>query len=92
MYAAIILSRQQTVCTNNVQFDLSLHSLPAIYGQTPGHIAQSVMCLTADPGVTNLILAWSYTFMEIDHEIISTAILLPPADSRRMCTKYWLTT
>ena len=38
--------------------------------------------------------------MEIYHEIISTVILLPSADSRRvvdsymrkyMCTKYWLT-
>ena len=34
-------------------------------------------CLTADPGVTSSILAWSHTFVEIDHEII----LLPSADS-----------
>ena len=27
------------------------------------------MCLTADPGVANLILARSHTFMEIDHKI-----------------------
>ena len=59
-------------------------------------IAQSVKCLTADPGVASSILAGSHTFAEIDHEIISTAILCPSADSRRvvvsMCTKYWLTT
>ena len=32
--------------------------------------------LTADPGVASLIPAWSHTFVEIDHEIISTVILL----------------
>ena len=65
----------------------------------PGGVAQSVTCLTADPGAVGLIPAWSYTFAEIDHERISIAILLPSADSRSvvsvtsesMCTKYWLT-
>ena len=42
------------------------------------------MCLTADPGVASSILAQSHTFVEIDHEIISTAILLPSTDSRRV--------
>ena len=37
--------------------------------------------LTADPVVASLILARSHTFVEIDHEIISTAILLPSAES-----------
>ena len=37
-------------------------------------------CLTADPGVTSSIPALSHTFMEIDHEIIST-VILPSADS-----------
>ena len=31
--------------------------------------------------VASLIPARSYTFVEIDHEIISTVILLPSADS-----------
>ena len=31
------------------------------------------------------ILARSHTFAEIDHEIISTAILPPSAESRRGC-------
>ena len=31
--------------------------------------------------VTNLISAWSITFVKIDHEIISTVILLPSAES-----------
>ena len=38
-------------------------------------------CLTADPGVPSLIAARSNTFMEIDHEIISTVIFLPSAES-----------
>ena len=41
-----------------------------------------------NPGVTSLIPARSHTFMEIDHEIISTAILLPFADSRRLVVSY----
>ena len=50
-------------------------------------VAQSVTCLatdaclTADPGVMSSIPARSHTFVEIDHEIISTVILLPSADS-----------
>ena len=34
----------------------------------PGSNGQSITCLTADPGVTSLISAHSYTFVEIDHE------------------------
>ena len=58
-----------------------------IYFILPGRVAQSVTCLatdaclTTDPGVASLILARSHTFVEIDHEIISTVILLPSADS-----------
>ena len=49
-------------------------------------VAQSVKCLatdaclTADPGVASLIPVRSHTFVEIDHEIISTVILLPSSD------------
>ena len=39
------------------------------------------VCLTADPGVASSILVRSHTFVEIDHEMISTVILLPSADS-----------
>ena len=42
------------------------------------------MCLTADQGVVSSIQALSPTLVEIDPEIISTAILLPSADSRRV--------
>ena len=54
----------------------------------PCCIDQLIMCLAADPGVLSLIRAQSHTFTEIDHEIISTAILLPSADSRRVVVSY----
>ena len=73
----------------------------------PGRVAQSVTCLatdaclTADPGVASSIPVRSHTFVVIDHEMISTVILLPSADSfkkgccqlqaKSMCTNYWLT-
>ena len=52
----------------------------------PGRVAQSVTCLatdaclTADLGVASSIPVRSHTFVEIDHEMISTVILLPSAD------------
>ena len=52
----------------------------------PGRVAQSVTCLasdaclTADPGVASSIPARYHTFVEIDHEIIYSVILLPSAD------------
>ena len=52
-----------------------------------GRVAQSVTCLTrdasltADQKVASSIPTRSYTFVEIDHEIISTVILLPFAES-----------
>ena len=55
--------------------------------ETPGRVARSVMCLATDasltvkPGIASSIPARSHTFMEIDHEIISTVILLPSAES-----------
>ena len=61
----------------------------------PGREAQSVTCLitdarlTADPGFANSIPAWSHTLVEIDHEIISTVILLPSLiHSRRVVIIY----
>ena len=49
-----------------------------------------------DQGVASSIPVWSHTFVEIDHEMISTIILLPSTDSFKvtresMCTNYWLT-
>ena len=46
-------------------------------------------CLTADPGVASSIPARYHTFVEIDHEIISTVILLLPLIySRRVVVSY----
>ena len=60
----------------------------------PGRVMQSVMCLTADTcliaesGVASLILTQSHTFVEIDHEIISMAIIPPSADPKRAVVSY----
>ena len=61
-----------------------------------GSVAQSVMCLTADPVVASLMPLKSHTFVEIDHEIISMVILLTTliqeglwsVTSKSMCIKY----
>ena len=53
-----------------------------------GCIAQSLKCLTADPGVPSLILARSHIFAEVDHEVISTASLLPSTNSRKVVVSY----
>ena len=58
-----------------------------------GHVSQSVTCLTAtclatDQGVASSIPARSHTFEEIDHEIISTTILLSSADLRMVVVSY----
>ena len=61
---------------------------------TPGRVAQSVTCLatdaclTADPGVASSIPVRSHTFVEIDHEMISTVILLSLIQSRRVNVSY----
>ena len=45
--------------------------------------------MTADPGVASLIPSRSHTFVEVDHEIISTVILLPSAESfKKGCVSY----
>ena len=41
-------------------------------------------CLTADQGVASSIPARSHSFMKIDHQIISTVLFLPSADSFKM--------
>ena len=58
----------------------SPQSLTLYQRATTGPVAQSVTCLTADPGVASSIPARYNTFVEIDHEIIATVILLPSAD------------
>ena len=46
--------------------------------ELPGPKAQSVASQTADSGVVSFMSARSHTFVDIDHEIISTVILLLP--------------
>ena len=65
-----------------------MHSVPSLQCLILGPVEQSVASPTADPGVSSLMLALSYTFEEIDHEIISTVILLSSADSRRFVVSY----
>ena len=43
-----------------------------------------------NPGVESSIPALSHIFVEIDHEKISTVILLPSPDSRRVVVNYKL--
>ena len=61
----------------------------------PGRVAQSLtclatdVCLTADPEVASSIPVRSHTFVEIDHEMISTVILpLSLIHSRRVVVSY----
>ena len=58
--------------------DQVIISTTILFLTTGGHVVQAVKCLTADPGVASLIPVRSHTFVEIDHEIISMAILLLP--------------
>ena len=68
-----------------LRFPLNVYKFHHTHGT--GHVAHSTTCLatdaclTADPGVASSIPAWSYTFVEIDHEIISRVILLPSPES-----------
>ena len=53
------------------------------------HAKKKKKILTADPGVASSIPARYHTFVEIDHEIISTVILLLPLIySRRVVVSY----
>ena len=71
--------------SNSLDPDQDRHSVGLHLGS--GRVAQSVTflatdaSLTADPGVASSIPARSHTFVEIDHEIIFTVILLPSAES-----------
>ena len=64
--------------------------------ELPGLLVLPVTRLTANPGVPSSILIGSYTFVEIDRELISVIILLLSLIQEgllsvtSMCTKYWL--
>ena len=78
-----LLKSVQNINSISMKLDISVP-----FGRSPsGKVIIQVMadatdaCLTADPGVASSIPARSHTFVEIDHVIISTVILLPSADS-----------
>ena len=84
MSSLACISTQSNQSTHEDTLDSTLY----IYiFKSPGRVAQSVTCLatdaclTADSAVASSIPARSHTFLEIGHEIISTVILLPSADS-----------
>ena len=65
----------------------------------PGPVAQQVVSLVADQGVISLIPVQPHSFVEIDHEIFSTDILLVlipegllSVTNRSWCTEYWFPT
>ena len=72
---------------------LAAYCVPYLHN-LPGRVAQSVTCLatdaclTADPGVASSIPVRPHTFVEIDHEMISTVILLLPLIHSRRVVVY----
>ena len=78
------VSMRRSFCAPKHMFKHMAKKIIAIF--RPGRVAQLVTCLatdvklTADPGEASSILARSHTFVEIDHEISSTVILLPSAE------------
>ena len=54
---------------------------PATTRSRVKHSPTEPLSLIADPGVKSSIPARAHTFVEIDHEIISTVILLPSTES-----------
>ena len=79
--------KHRLISTRVVHLLIDLFFFRKILYLGPGRVAHSVTCLatdaclTADPGVASSTPVRSHTFVEIDHEMISTAILLPSADS-----------
>ena len=67
--------------------------------QTDSKVRSHIWCPAETIIGTLLIPAWSHTFVEFNHEIISLAILfsslvqedLLSVAGKSMCTKYWLT-
>ena len=79
----------------NVFLSISINMCFVQKNRLPGCAAQSVTCLatdaclTADPGVESSIPAPYHTFVEFDHGMISSVILLPSADSfKRVVVSY----
>ena len=54
--------------------------------EKPGTVAKLVACPITDPGVMSSIPAWPNSFVEIDHEILSSHS--PPSAASRYTRKY----
>ena len=94
-----MLSCLETFCSRSRHVSFLIKKFGS-YTEVGYYLFYTEACLTADLGVASSILAWSHTFEKYDHEIISTVILLPSAESFKkdssvtsesMCMKYWLT-
>ena len=48
----------------------------------------NIVGILSNPGVASYIPVQSHKFVEIDHEIVSMAILVPYADTRRVVVCY----
>ena len=81
------ISHYAYTCSSCYDYLISHVFIVLVQHPGPGRVAQSVTCLatdaclTADPGVASSIPVRSHTFVEIDHEMISSVILFPSADS-----------
>ena len=62
-------------------YNININSLIGI--REPGHVAQSVASLTADPGIVSLIPALFHTFVDIYHGHSP-----PSADSKKVVVSY----
>ena len=68
------------ICLANIWLSRQNKAFAVSWNSIQLHCPQNLSKLTADPGVASSIPARYHTFVEIDHEIISTVILLPSAD------------
>ena len=66
------------VCTARSPFVITVMSSTSLVAQSVTCLATDVS-LTPDPGVVSWIPAQSHSFVEIDHKIFSTVIILPSA-------------
>ena len=86
IYHKTFLLQSHFWCENVKILSLCMQRCYERYYQ-PGRVEQSVTCLATDasltayPGVASTIPGRSHTFVELDYEIISMAILLPSAEA-----------
>ena len=74
------------LCCSGAALDLN----EVLYPRGTVSLTVTDMSLTGDPGVSSLIPVRFHTFVEIDHEKNSSAILLLCANSKRVVLNYKL--